>query len=111
MKAGQAIFADTCAACHQKNGEGIPDMFPALRNHVATAEPEKIVRLILNGAPKASIENRPAPISMPAFGWKLTDEQITAVINFVRNSWGNSASVVTADQVRSARENKTSGTQ
>jgi mono/diheme cytochrome c family protein len=40
---------------------------------------------------------------MPPFNWKLSDEQIAAVATFVRNAWGNAASVVTAEEVKSVR--------
>jgi mono/diheme cytochrome c family protein len=40
---------------------------------------------------------------MPTFAWKLTDEQVAEVSTYVRNSWGNRASPVTAEQVRTLR--------
>jgi mono/diheme cytochrome c family protein len=40
---------------------------------------------------------------MPAHGWKLSNEQLAAVITYIRNSWGNAASVVSANDVKSAR--------
>jgi mono/diheme cytochrome c family protein len=48
--------------------------------------------------------DRPTPLSMPAFSWKLSDAQIAAVASYVRNSWGNAAPAVTADQVKDLRE-------
>ncbi len=44
---------------------------------------------------------------MPAFSWKLTNEQVAAVATYVRNSWGNSAPAVTSDQVKTLRDNLT----
>lgn len=41
---------------------------------------------------------------MPAFDWKLTDEQIAAVASYIRSSWGNEADAVTEDQVAELRE-------
>jgi mono/diheme cytochrome c family protein len=46
---------------------------------------------------------RPTPLSMPAFDWKLTDDQIAALASYVRNSWGNSAPTVSASDVQSLR--------
>jgi mono/diheme cytochrome c family protein len=40
---------------------------------------------------------------MPAFGWRLNDDQVAAVLTYVRNSWGNAAPAVTADQARKLR--------
>lgn len=46
---------------------------------------------------------------MHAFGWKLSDEQIAAVITCVRNSWGNEASGVSLGDVRSVRQKDCTG--
>jgi mono/diheme cytochrome c family protein len=40
---------------------------------------------------------------MPSFGWRLSDAQVTSVLTYIRNSWGNAASAVPADQVRTLR--------
>ena len=40
---------------------------------------------------------------MPAFGWKLNDEQAAAVLTYIRNAWGNTAPAVSAGDVKSAR--------
>jgi mono/diheme cytochrome c family protein len=41
---------------------------------------------------------------MPAFDWKLSDDQIAEVVTYVRNSWGNAAAAVSADDVKTERE-------
>ena len=41
---------------------------------------------------------------MPSFGWQLKDDQVAAVLTYIRNSWGSAAPAVSADQVRDARE-------
>jgi mono/diheme cytochrome c family protein len=46
---------------------------------------------------------RPTPLSMPAYAWKLNDAEIAAVATYIRNSWGNSAPVVTASDVAKLR--------
>jgi mono/diheme cytochrome c family protein len=40
---------------------------------------------------------------MPAFGWYLNDDQVAAVVTYVRNAWGNSAPPVSADDVAKTR--------
>jgi cbb3-type cytochrome c oxidase subunit III len=106
MQAGKAIFADSCAACHQADGKGIPRMFPPLVHNanVQSEDPTSIIRVIANGARTVPTDARPTPVSMPAFGWKLTDAQIAAVATYVRNAWGNAAAPVTTDQVKSLRD-------
>jgi mono/diheme cytochrome c family protein len=107
MNAGKAIFSDTCAACHQNSGEGVPRMFPPLKGNanVQSDDPTSTIRVILEGARTVTTDSRPTPSAMPSFGWKLNDEQVAAVATFVRNSWGNSAPSVSADQVKTLRRN------
>ena len=105
MDAGEAIFADSCAACHQSNGKGVPHMFPPLaaNANAQSSDPTSVMRVILEGARTVATDARPTPSSMPAYGWKLRDAEIAAVATYVRNSWGNAASAVTPAQVKTLR--------
>jgi mono/diheme cytochrome c family protein len=105
MRAGEAIFADSCAGCHQADGTGVPGMFPPLVHdaNAQSTDPSTVVRIILQGAQTVPTATRPTPFTMPAFDWKLTDGEVAAVANYVRNSWGNTAPAVTADQVHAIR--------
>ncbi|MNC79003.1 Gluconate 2-dehydrogenase cytochrome c subunit precursor [compost metagenome] len=47
----------------------------------------------------------PTGLTMPDFGWRLSDQQVAQIATFVRTSWGNNAAPVTADQVKEIREN------
>jgi mono/diheme cytochrome c family protein len=106
MSAGEAIFSDSCSACHAPDGTGVPRMFPPLAGNanVQSRDPTSVIRVILQGAQTAPTDKAPTPFSMPSFDWKLKDDQIAAVASYVRNSWGNSAPPVGADQVRSLRK-------
>ena len=106
MDAGAAIYADQCSACHMKEGEGVKGVFPALKGDsvVQSTPPTTVVRLILNGGHGAWTTSNPNAKSMPSFGWKLSDNQIASVATFVRNSWGNSAPVVTSGEVHDLRK-------
>lgn len=106
MHSGQALYVDNCSACHRSNGEGLPGMFPPLKGdaNVQNRDPTTVVRLILNGARAATTDARPTPLSMPAFGWKLSDDHIAAIATYVRNSWGNAAPAVSSSDVQSLRK-------
>ena len=108
MALGQQVFEDTCSACHQMKAAGVPTMFPPLAGsaEVQQKDAATLVHIILNGTRTASTEEAPTPASMPAYDWKLSDIQIAAVTTYIRNAWGNSANVVTADDVGKMR-NKT----
>jgi mono/diheme cytochrome c family protein len=104
-KAGGAIFFDQCAACHRASGEGVPAFFPPLKGSANAQQPDPttVIRVILEGARSVPTDARPTPLSMPAFDWKLTDAQVAAVATYIRNSWGNAAPAVSADQVKDLR--------
>jgi len=106
MAAGRAIYDDSCSACHQADGKGVPRMFPPLV-HNANAQqhdPTTLIRILLQGTQTVATDKRPTPFAMPAFDWKLKDDQIAAVATFVRNAWGNSAPPVTPKQVANLRQ-------
>jgi mono/diheme cytochrome c family protein len=105
MRAGQAVYLDNCAACHSAAGTGIPQLFSALKDNpsVLADDPISVIRVVLQGAQSVATDSAPTGSSMPAHGWKLSDEQVAAVVTYIRNSWGNAASVVSASDVKSAR--------
>ncbi len=105
MKTGAAIYADACSACHQSQGEGVAGMFPALKGNsvVQSREPTTAIRLVLNGGHGAANRHDPNALSMPSFGWKLSDGQIAALVTYIRNAWGNAATPVSAGQVGDLR--------
>jgi mono/diheme cytochrome c family protein len=105
MKAGQAIYGDSCAACHREDGRGVAQMFPALREAPAVRadDPLSLIRVVLDGAKSASTERAPTGPGMPSYAWQLSDEQIAAVLTYVRNAWGNAAGAVSKADVKNAR--------
>ncbi len=70
-----------------------------------------VIRVMLQGARAVPTKIQPSPLTMPAFDWKLTDEQIAAVLSYVRSSWGNSAAPVATEDVTKLRERLKPGTQ
>ena len=101
MKAGSAVYFDSCTACHHVEGKGSPRLFPPLAGSAVSqqSDPTGLIHLILAGARAAPTPTRPTATSMPSFAWKLTDQQIADVATYVRNSWGNRASPVSAGAV------------
>lgn len=105
MSLGQQVYIDNCSGCHRENGTGMKGIFPALAAspEVQAPKPTSVVRVILDGATEASTSQRPNRIQMPAFNWKLSDEQIAAVATYVRNTWGYKSSQVEPAYVSTAR--------
>jgi mono/diheme cytochrome c family protein len=106
MKMGESIYVDECSGCHTPNGKGTPGMFPSINGSPAVqqADPTSLMRVVLRGARSTGTDAAPTAPAMPAFGWLLDDKQVAAVLTYVRNTWGNAASPVTADDVAAARK-------
>jgi mono/diheme cytochrome c family protein len=101
--AGKVTY-QICAACHQLNGGGLANLAPSLvDSYYVTANPEVMVRIVLNGK-----EGTPGfPGAMPPIGMGFTDEQIAGILTYVRNSWGLHEGVVSVATVaKSRKENK-----
>jgi cytochrome c oxidase cbb3-type subunit 2 len=102
---GQALFTNTCAACHQASGEGLPGVFPPLKGNAAVndADPTKHIHTILHGLQGANVGGIVYPSPMPPFATTLSDADIAAIINHERSSWGNHGAPVTIEQVATER--------
>jgi mono/diheme cytochrome c family protein len=106
MAPGHALYEDNCSACHTSAGAGIPGLFPSLKGSpsVQSAEPTSLIRVVLEGAPSAATKASPTALAMPSFAWKLSDDEVAAVVTYIRNSWGNAAPAVTAADVKDMRQ-------
>ena len=105
MRAGAAIYKDSCAACHKDSGEGEVNLFPRLAGSalVQSDDPTTLVRVVLHGTRAVSTSGAPTAPAMPAFDWRLGDAQVAAVLTYIRNNWGNAAGSVSASTVASQR--------
>ena len=105
MQQGQAIYVDQCAACHTMRGDGIVGLFPRLSGAplVQQSDPESLIHVVVAGSRAVATDAAPTGPGMPTFDWKFSDDQIAAVLTYIRNSWGNAAPAVTASTVHSAR--------
>jgi mono/diheme cytochrome c family protein len=105
MRAGKAIFRDTCSACHGLDGKGVANLFPALAKapSVRSPDPTTAIRVVLRGARSVATKDEPTAPAMPSFGWQLKDDQIAAVLTYIRNSWDMAAAAVSASEVSNQR--------
>lgn len=98
---GAALYTANCQSCHQANGEGLPGAFPPLKgSSVVTGDNlELYVGIIMNGYTGREKEGF-GP--MPNIGTtaNLSPEEVTAIINHERSTWGNSAPAVKAEDVK-----------
>lgn len=99
-----------CVTCHQGTGEGIVNIYPPLReSQWITGNEERLIKLTLNGlwgpieVNGVTYDPSKGVPPMTAFKALLDDKELAAVLTFVRNSWGNKASVISPEKVKEVR--------
>jgi mono/diheme cytochrome c family protein len=105
MMLGKKLYGELCVDCHNARGEGIaPDYPPLNGNHAVTgALAVNAIRIVLNGGFPPSTAGNPYPFGMPPFGPRLSDQEVAAVVSYVRNSWDNRAGLVSPAEVNRYR--------
>ena len=109
---GKGEYATVCASCHQATGEGVPGQFPPLKNSewVIGGE-ERVASLLLHGiVGPLQVMGKPYNGAMPAQGALKNNKAIAQLVSYVRNEWGNKASIVYDDQVAELRKKLASRT-
>ena len=108
MVLGKRVFTANCVACHQATGLGVPNAFPPLVGSEWVLRGDwhadnHLVSILLHGLQgQVQVKGATYNGAMPA--WKqLKDEEIAAVLTYIRNEWGNSAPAITAEQVAKIR--------
>jgi len=105
---GKVLFEQNCALCHNSDGMGKPAQAPVLAGSewVLAAGVNRLIRIPqvgLTGPIEVKGQALNFPVPMAAMGAPYSDDDLAAVLSYVRNAWGNKASVVTAEQVKKVR--------
>jgi len=106
MRIGGQIYADECSGCHGADGKGQAGLIPALSHSAGVQQTDatSALRVVLRGTRNVATDKAPTAPAMPAFAWILDDSNVAAVITYIRNSWGNSAPTISADEAGKARQ-------
>jgi mono/diheme cytochrome c family protein len=103
LTAGKAVYTQNCLTCHMADGGGVERMNPPLNGTTwVLGDKTRLVKVVLNGLEGEDIDDEPYGNVMPAFD-ALTDKQISDVLTYVRNSFGNKATAVAASEVKAIR--------
>jgi mono/diheme cytochrome c family protein len=95
--AGREVYTNACAACHQSDGRGRDRVAPTLvGSTLVLAQAGIPARVVISG------KEGPTGL-MPPLGQGLTDDQLAAVLTYIRRQWGNTGSPVDAGTVRGVR--------
>jgi len=100
IERGRIIYTTNCMACHQANGEGIPNAFPPVaKSDYLNADKIRAIKTVTGGLQGAvTVNGKVFNGVMPA--WTLSDEDVANVLTYIYNSWGNSGKEVTPAEVK-----------
>lgn len=104
IERGKKVYENTCLACHQVNGSGVPGMNPPLKKTKwVLGDKKTLINIVLNGFDQEiEINDETYNNVMPAFA-NLSDKEIADVLTYVRNSFGNKASQINEADVKKIR--------
>lgn len=103
---GKRVYETVCGICHGPDGLGKPGQAPALAgSELVNAKGFHRLAMIplagLNGS--LQVAGKDWNLTMAPMGAALSDGDLAAVLTYIRNSWGNQGSPVTAADIKSIR--------
>jgi Cytochrome c, mono- and diheme variants len=100
---GSEVYIAQCITCHMEQGEGIDDLYPPLaKSDYLMADKKRSIRQILFGVSgEMTVNGKTYNGEMP--GFDLTDQEVSDVLNYIRNTWGNKGEAVTPEEVSAMR--------
>ncbi|WP_225036748.1 copper-containing nitrite reductase [Winogradskyella sp. SM1960] len=103
MKFGKQVYMQTCFACHQSEGQGIPNAFPPLANSdYLNADVNRAIGVVVNGLSGEITVNGDTYNSVMT-KQMISSDDVANVLTYVYNSWGNSKEVVTKEMVEKVK--------
>src|SRR5258708_4598888 len=104
MDSGKKVYNAICLACHQADGTGVPRMNPPLvKTSYINGSKTKLIQIVLKGMNEEGDIDGQTYTGVMAPHSDLTDKQIADVLTYVRNSFGNKGTVVSAAEVKAVR--------
>jgi mono/diheme cytochrome c family protein len=102
---GKSVYDTRCATCHGVEGRGEPPDYPPLAQNqsIEMASPTNAIRMVLNGGYPPGTGGNPRPYGMPPFAQSLSDDEVAAVVSYIRTAWGNRGASVTAAEAYGLR--------
>jgi mono/diheme cytochrome c family protein len=102
---GKTVYENVCGLCHNTDGMGKPNQAPPFAgSEWALGNPARMIRIPLVGlSGPLKVKDQEWNLAMPNMGAALPDEDLAAVLTYIRQSWGNKASVITPEQVKAVK--------
>lgn len=106
MSLGLTVYQARCASCHSSDGRGMPPDYPPLTGNPSIQMESAVnpIRMVLNGGFPPGTDGNPEPYGMPPFAQTLSDDEVAAVVTYIRAAWGNRGTAVSAAQANELRK-------
>jgi mono/diheme cytochrome c family protein len=103
MARGKEIYNAQCMTCHMEQGEGVEDVFPPLaKSDYLMADKNRSIDQIIHGASGEMKVNGKVYDNVMT-GFDLTDQEVSDVLNYIRNNWGNKGGAVIPEEISTVR--------
>jgi len=105
LSLGKTVYDAHCASCHGAQGQGAPPHYPPLAGNQSIQMTSAVnpIRMVLNGGYPPGTAGNPRPYGMPPFAQTLSDDEVAAVVTYIRVSWGNRGTAVSARDANALR--------
>lgn len=106
METGRRVYGLQCAVCHGAEGKGNAPAYPPLAGNqsITMSSPVNSIRMVLNGGYAPGTRKNARPHGMPPFSHILNDDEVAAVVTYIREAWGNNGTPVTPAQANDLRK-------
>jgi mono/diheme cytochrome c family protein len=104
---GKKLFSANCVTCHQANGQGQPGQFPPLAGSefVLGDASNRLIAIVLKGLQgPVQVKGQSFNNAMQAWEGQYTDQQLAAILSYVRSDWGNNAPEIPPEAVKAMRD-------
>lgn len=100
---GQEVYGSYCITCHMEKGEGIESVYPPLaKSDYLMADKKRSINTVLKGL-TGEIKVNGKTYNMDMTSFDLTDQEVSDVLNYIRNSFGNKGEAVKPEEVKALR--------
>jgi nitrite reductase (NO-forming) len=101
---GKEVYTAYCFSCHMEQGEGIESVYPPVaKSDYLMADKKRSIQQVLYGV-SGEIKVNGVVYTGEMTGFDLSDQEVSDVLNYIRNSWGNKGEAVKPEEVKAARK-------
>jgi mono/diheme cytochrome c family protein len=101
VQRGNTIYEAQCMSCHMAEGEGLEGVFPPLAKTVYLNDKNRLIKVILRGV-RGPMKINGVDYNGEMTGFDLNDGQVSDVLNYIRNSWGNKGVPILPTEIQPA---------